>query len=100
VFRWEAGGAVIGLLPEAHYQEGHFELQPGDLIVLYTDGVSESMNGQDEEWGEERLIAYAKTCSGLIAREALDCLMGAAFAFAAGAPQHDDMTLIVLRVLA
>jgi sigma-B regulation protein RsbU (phosphoserine phosphatase) len=100
VFRWEAGGAVIGLLPQAHYEEGHFELQPGDLIVLYTDGVSESMNGQDEEWGEERLIACAKTCGGLIAREALDCLMSAAFAFAAGAPQHDDMTLIVLRVLA
>jgi phosphoserine phosphatase RsbU/P len=100
LFRWEAGGAVIGLLPGAQYQEGCFELQPGDLVVLYTDGVSESMNAQDEEWGEERLIACAKTCCDLTAPETLDRLMSGAVAFAAGAPQHDDMTLIVLRVLA
>ncbi len=100
VFRWEVGGAVVGLLPDAQYQEGCFELKPGDLIMLYTDGVSESMNAQDEEWGEERLIACAKTCGGVTAREALDRLMSTAVVFAAGAPQHDDMTLVVLRVLA
>jgi sigma-B regulation protein RsbU (phosphoserine phosphatase) len=100
VFRWEAGGAVIGLLPEAQYQEGFFDLQTGDLIVLYTDGVSESMNAQDEEWGEESLIACAKACCGLSARETLSRSMSEAVAFASGAPQHDDMTLMVLRALA
>jgi phosphoserine phosphatase RsbU/P len=100
VFRWETGGPVIGLLPEAHYEQGCFELLPGDLILLYTDGVSESMNAQDEEWGEEGLIACAKTCCGLSAREVLDHLMRGAVAFAAGAPQHDDMTLVVLHVVA
>jgi sigma-B regulation protein RsbU (phosphoserine phosphatase) len=100
LFRWEAGGAVVGILPEAEYQEGSFELRPGDLIVLYTDGVSESMNAQDEEWGEESLIACAETCYGLTAREVLDRLMSRAVAFAAAAPQHDDMTLAVARVLA
>jgi sigma-B regulation protein RsbU (phosphoserine phosphatase) len=99
VFRWESGGAVIGLLPDTQYQEGCFELQPGDLIVLYTDGISESMDAQDEEWGEERLIACAKTCYGFTVQKALDRLMSEAVAFAAGAPQHDDMTLVVLRVL-
>lgn len=100
IFRWDAGGPVIGLLPEAHYQQGCFELLPGDLILLYTDGVSESMDTQDEEWGEESLIACAKACCGVSAREVLDRLMRAAVAFAAGAPQHDDMTLVVLRVVA
>ncbi len=100
VFRWDVGGPVVGLLPEARYQQGCFELLPGDLILLYTDGVSESMNTQEEEWGEEALIACAKTCCGLSAREVLDQLMSAAIAFAAGAPQHDDMTLVVLRVVA
>jgi sigma-B regulation protein RsbU (phosphoserine phosphatase) len=99
VFRWESGGAVIGLLPEAQYQEGRFELQPGDLIVLYTDGISESLDAQDEEWGEEQLIACAKTCYGFTAQKALDRLMSEAVAFASGAPQHDDMTLVVLRIL-
>jgi sigma-B regulation protein RsbU (phosphoserine phosphatase) len=99
VFRWEAGGAVIGLLPDTQYEQGCFELEPGDLIVLYTDGASESMNAQDEEWGEEGLIACAKECCGRSARDALNTLMSAAVAFAAGAPQHDDMTLVLLRVL-
>jgi sigma-B regulation protein RsbU (phosphoserine phosphatase) len=97
--RWEAGGPVIGLLPEADCQECLFDLQPDDLIVLFTDGVSESMNAKEEEWGEEHLIACAKTCWAGSAREILDRLMSAATAFAADAPQHDDMTLVVLRVL-
>lgn len=99
-FRWEVGGAVIGLLPEAHYETGCFEVQVGDLIVLYTDGVSESMNPADEEWGEERLIACARNSDGLGARAVLDRLMSAALQFAGDAPQHDDMTLLVIRVLA
>jgi phosphoserine phosphatase RsbU/P len=99
LFRWEVGGAVIGLLPQAHYEKGCFALQPGDVIVLFTDGVSESMNAEDKEWGEESLIACAKTCCELTAREVLGRLMSAALEFAAGTPQHDDMTMIVLRVL-
>ncbi len=99
VFRWESGGPVIGLLPDCQYEEAHFDLHPGDLVVLFTDGISESMNSQDEEWGEDRLIACAKTCCNLSAREALNRMMAEAVAFAAGAPQHDDMTLAVMRIL-
>jgi sigma-B regulation protein RsbU (phosphoserine phosphatase) len=68
--------------------------------VLFTDGVSESMNNDNEEWGEERLIDLAKTCDGLPAAEAMNRMMAAAQTFAAGAPQYDDMTVVVLRVLA
>ena len=68
------------------------------MLVLFTDGVSESMNARYEEWGEERLIEFAKTCRGLAALEATRRILAAAQAFAAGAPQHDDMTLVVLRV--
>ena len=66
--------------------------------MLFTDGVSESMNAHDEEWGEDRLIEFAKTCHGLPAFEAMTRILAAAEAFAAGASQHDDMTLVVLRV--
>jgi len=99
VFRLETGGPVIGLLQQGRYQQGSFPLKPGDLIVLFTDGVSESMNARNEEWGEDRLIEFAKTCYGIPASEAMTRILAAAEAFAAGAPQHDDMTLVVLRVL-
>jgi sigma-B regulation protein RsbU (phosphoserine phosphatase) len=99
ILRLETGGPVIGLLSQAAYEQDVFPLQPGDLAVLYTDGISESMNSEDEEWGEGRLIACIETCSQLSAREALDRIMSEATVFAAGAPQHDDMTLAVLRVV-
>jgi sigma-B regulation protein RsbU (phosphoserine phosphatase) len=98
VFRLEAGGPVIGLLQQC-YQQGSFPLEAGDLVVLSTDGVSESLNAQNEEWGEDRLIEFAKTSEGLPAYEAMTRILAAAEAFAAGASQHDDMILVVFRVL-
>jgi sigma-B regulation protein RsbU (phosphoserine phosphatase) len=97
VLRLEIGGSVIGLLPQA-YERGVFSHEAGDLVVLFTDGVSESMNARDEEWGEERLIELAKMCHALPAVEGMKRILAAAQAFASGAPQHDDMTLVVLRV--
>jgi sigma-B regulation protein RsbU (phosphoserine phosphatase) len=96
VLRLETGGPVIGLLPQ-RYQQGVLFHESGDLVVLFTDGVSESMNVHNEEWGEERLIELAKTCYGLPALHAIRRILAAAQAFADGAPQHDDMTLVVLR---
>src|SRR5215469_936927 len=98
VFRLETGGPVIGLLRQ-RYQQGSFPLKPGDLVVLFTDGVSESMNARNEEWGEDRLIEFAKSCHGISAFEAMTRILAAAEAFAAGGSQHDDMTLVVLRVV-
>jgi sigma-B regulation protein RsbU (phosphoserine phosphatase) len=97
VFRLEAGGPVIGLL-QHKYERGVFSHEPGDLLVLFTDGVSESMNARFEEWGEERLIDFAKICYPLPSAEGVRRILSAAQAFAAGASQHDDMTLVVLRV--
>jgi len=88
---------VVGLLRHS-YERGVFSHEAGDLLVLFTDGVSESMNARFEDWGEARLIELAKTCYGLPASEVLRRILAAAQAFAAGAPQHDDMTLVVLRV--
>jgi phosphoserine phosphatase RsbU/P len=97
VLRLETGGSVVGLFPQ-RYERGVFAHEPGDVVVLFTDGVSESMNIRDEEWGEERLIELAKSVQGLSALDCLKRILAAAQAFAGGAPQHDDMTLVVLRV--
>jgi phosphoserine phosphatase RsbU/P len=97
VLRLETGGPVIGFFPH-RYERGVFSHEVGDLLVLFTDGVSESMNARSEEWGEARLIEFAKTSFDLPVLEAMRRILAAAEAFAAGAAQHDDMTLVVLRV--
>ena len=55
VTRLEPGGTVVGLIENACYQQGSVRISPGDLLVAFTDGISEAMNLEDEEWGEERL---------------------------------------------
>jgi sigma-B regulation protein RsbU (phosphoserine phosphatase) len=74
-------------------------LGPGDLLVIYTDGFSEAMSPKLEEWGEKNLIESIAACNGLPAREVIVRIMRAADAFASGAPQSDDMTLVILRAL-
>jgi sigma-B regulation protein RsbU (phosphoserine phosphatase) len=99
VVRLEEGGPVVGLFRAGVYKQGIIQMQRGDVLVGFTDGVSEAMNANDEEFEEERLIETVRACRGLPATEIIDRLMSAADAFAAGAPQHDDTTLVVVRVL-
>ena len=100
LIRLDTGGPVVGLFPEAPYQQGSLVLQPGDIFVGFTDGISEAMNKAEEEWGEEHLIksvvAHAKTA----AADMIPQLMADADRFVDGAPQHDDMTLVVVKLAA
>ncbi len=98
VFRLGDGGPVIGLLAGAVYKEQILHLLPGDILLAFTDGISEAMNASEDEWGEDRMIAEAQAHADLNAAELLQRLFRAADAFAAGAPQHDDMTLVVLQI--
>ena len=95
----QAGGTVVGLLPDCDYEQAETLLCPGDLLVIYTDGFSEAMNPQLEEWGEERLLHSVASCNGLPAKETIAKIMQSAEAYVSGAPQSDDMTLVVLRAL-
>jgi serine phosphatase RsbU (regulator of sigma subunit)/dihydrofolate reductase len=98
VFRLGDGGPVIGLLAGAVYKEQMLHLLPGDILLAFTDGISEAMNASEDEWGEARMIAEAQAHADLNAEELLQRLFRAADAFAAGAPQNDDMTIVVLRL--
>jgi serine phosphatase RsbU (regulator of sigma subunit)/dihydrofolate reductase len=98
VFRLADGGPVVGLLAGAAYKQQMLQLLPGDILLAFTDGISEAINAAEDEWGEDRMIAEAQAHSDLSAAELLQQLFRAADAFAAGAPQHDDMTLVVLRI--
>jgi phosphoserine phosphatase RsbU/P len=96
--RLEAGGTVVGLLPDATYGHAAVAMEPGDLLLLFTDGITETMNAADEEWGEARLITTVRQCQDSCPRQLIAHIMRAADQFAAGAEQHDDMTLVVLRI--
>ncbi|HEY6412206.1 MAG TPA: SpoIIE family protein phosphatase [Edaphobacter sp.] len=103
VIQLEATGTVIGLIPDAPYTRAGILLQPGDALLCFTDGISEAMTHSDEEWGEERMIACAqqlitKPECNASAQQILDCVLEAADTFTAGAPQHDDMTLLVCTI--
>jgi phosphoserine phosphatase RsbU/P len=98
VIRLETGGPVIGLFPNVPYQQGSLVMEPGDLFVGFTDGISEAMNRQEEEWGEERLIPAVAKNADRSAADLIPALMAEADHFASGAPQHDDMTLVVLKM--
>ena len=94
----EEGGTVVGLLPRYPYKQGSIALQPGDVLVAFTDGISEAMNSADEEWGEEALLGAIRECQQLPAQEMIPELLKRADAFVNGAPQHDDMTLVIVKL--
>ena len=95
----EEGGAVVGLLPTFPYVQAVVDLKPGDTLLMFTDGISEAMNPDDEEWGEDQLIDTAKMTEGLSSADTISFIVDAADRFANGAKQHDDMTMMVIRVL-
>lgn len=99
VIRLETGGPVVGLFSDAPYQQGSLILERGDVFVGFTDGISEAMNCADEEWGEENLIPSAAAQLDKPACEMIPELMADADRFVSGAPQHDDMTLVVVKML-
>jgi sigma-B regulation protein RsbU (phosphoserine phosphatase) len=97
--RLETGGPVVGLMPECAFEQAEVVLAPGDRLVIFTDGISEAMNPALEEWGEHRLIASVRALDGNSAEQSIVQITHAADSHVSGAPQHDDMTLVILRVL-
>ncbi|HSU32626.1 MAG TPA: SpoIIE family protein phosphatase [Bryobacteraceae bacterium] len=98
ILRLHTGGTVIGLLPDCVYQEDQVTLEPGDVLLAYTDGISEAMNHAEEEWEEMRLMQAVAECHCRSAADIIKYVLDRVDAFTAGARQHDDMTLAVMRV--
>ena len=79
--------------------QGSIVLGAGDVLVAFTDGISEAMNSRDEEWGEERLAAAIVPVRAMQAKRLIERIMEEADTFVAGARQYDDMTVVVVRLL-
>lgn len=86
----------IGLFPDTQFPSEDLQLQPGDRLVLYSDGVSEAANANKDRFGEERLAEYVKGARQLTVLELHDGLMDAISAFTEGEAQSDDLTLLVI----
>jgi len=98
VERLPATGVPMGLFPGARYDEGEFRLAAGDLVALYSDGVTEAQNAAGDEFGGERLAAALTAARDRPARDVVVAVMDDLDAFVAGIPQYDDITLLVVSV--
>lgn len=96
ILRLDVGGTVVGLFDNPPYDTGSILLRAGDVLVAFTDGVSEAMNAHDEELGEEKIIEAMCASRMLPADKIMENIFAAADGFTQNAPQHDDMTLAVL----
>jgi len=97
VTRLETGGTLIGAFPHAVFERGEVQLEAGDTIVLYSDGVSEASNSGDEEFGEDRIIATVASALQHPPQLVLDALFASLREFTHDAGPHDDMTAVVVR---
>jgi sigma-B regulation protein RsbU (phosphoserine phosphatase) len=90
-------GTAVGLDEDAEYESHKIRLRAGDVVLLYTDGVTEAASVDEEMFGEERLLETVKGMMNADARKVLRTVAVAVDEFAAGAPQADDLTLLTLR---
>ncbi len=91
------GGPVLGALATAAFETGHTTLAPGEILLVYTDGLVECRNRAGEEFGAGRLISSAAGAADKSARGILFSLLGAVQDFAANEERQDDITLMVIR---
>ena len=91
------GGLVLGVLEEAAYEAGSGTLEPGDMLVLYTDGITETpLEGDGPEFGRERLARCAAEGLGLPAEQVMNRILRRVGEYRGEADQHDDLTLVVI----
>ena len=97
VRRLETGGVVLGLFEHAAFGEEAVPLQPGDFIVLFSDGVSEAMNEAGDEFSDDRLLACINANRTQAPQTILDAVLKDVRAFCGDAPQSDDVTAVMVR---
>jgi phosphoserine phosphatase RsbU/P len=97
VERLDKGGLILGLFEHATFEEGTVTLEAGDLLVAFSDGVTEALSTEGEEYGEQRLLDCVQAHRDKSVTELLDSIFASVREFTAGAVQSDDVTALVLR---
>ncbi len=96
VRRLETGGMVLGFFEDVPYAEGSVTLLPDDYLVLFSDGISEAMNDEEEEFGDDRLLGCLAGVAEAEADSRLRHIFASVKRFTASAPQHDDVTAMIV----
>jgi phosphoserine phosphatase RsbU/P len=97
--RLETGGTVVGLFDFSVYETGETTVSPGDLLVVFSDGLTEAVNAEGDEFGDDRLEQCLAAVRGQSAADALAAVLKAVTEFAGSEPPRDDLTVMVLRFL-
>jgi phosphoserine phosphatase RsbU/P len=97
--RLEAGGVPLGVMEDATYESGESILQPGDWLAIFTDGVIEAENTQQQEYGEARFIGMLHSGVMTTPDVLLESILTDLDRFAGTAPQHDDVTCVLMRAV-
>ncbi|MFA5416153.1 MAG: PP2C family protein-serine/threonine phosphatase, partial [Methanoregula sp.] len=95
----KAKGIALGVVDDVTLQSVKVDLVPGDILVLYTDGVTEAINEAEEEFGEARLLRVITDNRTLPADALLEKILSAITTFAGSRPQHDDITIMILKAV-
>ena len=97
VQRLETGGMIVGLFPQACYEQETLQLSPGDLLILFSDGVSEALSAAGEEFGDDRIRDAVIGARAESTDAALERLLTSVKQFSLGAAQSDDVTAMVVK---
>jgi sigma-B regulation protein RsbU (phosphoserine phosphatase) len=97
VRRLETGGLVLGIFEHSAYEEEALTLAPGDVVIAFSDGVSEALNQAGDEYSDDRLLAAVMANRQRTPQELLDALLADVRKFAGGATPNDDITMVVVR---
>lgn len=92
-----AQGIVLGIVPQPQFEQHSLTMAPGDVLLLYTDGVTEAMNLERELFGDERLAAVLRAHHHRSPQEIIGAVLTAVTAFAGGQSQADDITMVVIK---
>jgi serine phosphatase RsbU (regulator of sigma subunit)/DNA-binding FadR family transcriptional regulator len=98
VYQLNAGGIPVGIDADSEFSSTTFQLETGDVLVAYTDGITEADNRDGELWGMQRLENLLRSCDGATSQEVIDRILNEVTAFANGQRQRDDVTLVVMSV--
>jgi serine phosphatase RsbU (regulator of sigma subunit) len=98
IFRLNAGGIPVGISSDAQFTSATFQLQVGDALIGYTDGITEVQNHEGELWGEEAFEKLLSSCDCGLPKEIMERILDEVSGFAGGQRQRDDMTLVVMKV--
>lgn len=97
VVRLETGGMILGLFDFATYDQETVQMEQGDVLVVFSDGISEAQNLAGEEYGDDRLIRCLTDNRGATPASMREALLASVRTFSAGVSQGDDMTLLIVR---